>query len=116
MCIRDSGCARCHDHKYDPITQREFYQLFAFFNNVPESGLIKADNPPPVLSVPSQEQEKELKRLSSAAVSYTHLDVYKRQILIPPPSAFTHHFSKPGTKIVPLLPNHPAPSAGEGSS
>ena len=32
------GCARCHDHKYDPITQRDFYQLFAFFNNVPEKG------------------------------------------------------------------------------
>ncbi len=60
------GCARCHDHKYDPITQREFYQLFAFFNNVPESGLIKADNPPPVLSVPSAQQEQELKNLSSA--------------------------------------------------
>jgi hypothetical protein len=60
------GCARCHDHKYDPITQREFYQLFSFFNNVPESGLIKADNPPPVLSVPSQEQENELKRLAAA--------------------------------------------------
>ena len=60
------GCARCHDHKYDPITQREFYQLFAFFNNVPESGLIKNENPPPVLSVPSQEQEKELTRLSAA--------------------------------------------------
>jgi len=59
------GCARCHDHKYDPITQREFYQLFAFFNNVPESGLIKADNPPPVLSVPSAQQEQELKRLSA---------------------------------------------------
>jgi len=60
------GCARCHDHKYDPITQREFYQLFAFFNNVPESGLIKADNPPPVLSVPSAQQELELKNLSAA--------------------------------------------------
>ena len=59
------GCARCHDHKYDPITQREFYQLFAFFNNVPESGLIKADNSPPVLSVPSAQQEQELKRLTA---------------------------------------------------
>ena len=33
------GCAQCHDHKYDPITQKEFYRLYAFFNNVPESGL-----------------------------------------------------------------------------
>ena len=34
-----AGCARCHDHKYDPLTQREFYQLYAFFNNVPEKGI-----------------------------------------------------------------------------
>lgn len=32
------GCARCHDHKYDPLTMKDFYSLFAFFNNVPEIG------------------------------------------------------------------------------
>ena len=34
-------CARCHDHKYDPISQENYYQLFSFFNNVPEHGLIE---------------------------------------------------------------------------
>ncbi len=33
------GCTRCHDHKYDPLTQRDYYSMMAFFNNVPETGV-----------------------------------------------------------------------------
>lgn len=33
------GCARCHDHKYEPISQKDYYRMFAFFNNVPEKGI-----------------------------------------------------------------------------
>jgi len=33
-----AGCSRCHDHKFDPLTQREFFQLAAFFNNIDEKG------------------------------------------------------------------------------
>ena len=60
------GCARCHDHKFDPILQRDYYQLFAFFNNGPETGLVKEDDPPPTLDVATAEQRAELERLRTA--------------------------------------------------
>ena len=48
------GCARCHSHKFDPITHKEFYQFFAFFNTVPEQGLDGQNgNAEPVLPLPS---------------------------------------------------------------
>ncbi len=54
------GCARCHDHKYDPVSQKNYYQLSAFFNNIEEAGQISWDNamPAPVLLLPSKEQEE----------------------------------------------------------
>jgi hypothetical protein len=62
------GCARCHDHKYDPFTQREFYSLFAFFNNVPEQGrAIKIGNSPPFIAAPTRQQEEQLARLEKGA-------------------------------------------------
>jgi len=55
------GCAQCHDHKYDPISQREFYQLYSFYYNVPESGLDGNDgNAKPFIQVPSHDEEVEL--------------------------------------------------------
>jgi hypothetical protein len=51
------GCARCHDHKYDPVSQREFYQLYSYFNSIDESGRVDAGgNANPVLPVPTKEQ------------------------------------------------------------
>src|SRR3712207_4543865 len=60
-------CSQCHDHKYDPLTQKEFYQLYAFFNNVPENGLDgKKGNAVPFLKVPNPQQKAELDALAKA--------------------------------------------------
>jgi hypothetical protein len=62
------GCARCHDHKYDPLTQKDFYSFLAFFHNVPESGIgtysanIRRSSPP-FLKLPSPEIESKLVEL-----------------------------------------------------
>ena len=62
------GCARCHDHKFDPISQEDFYRLFSFFNSIDEPGLYSQILDPnrahePILAVPSPEQEQEIARL-----------------------------------------------------
>jgi hypothetical protein len=60
------GCARCHDHKFDPVSQKEFYQLFAYFNNVPEQGrAFKYGNSPPTIASPTQEQQAQLAALDA---------------------------------------------------
>jgi len=48
-------CSRCHDHKFDPLTQKDFYRLFAFFNNIDEAGLGPNNgNSPPFIEVPKR--------------------------------------------------------------
>jgi hypothetical protein len=62
------NCARCHDHKFDPITQRDYYGLKAFFHNVSENGIADYEIPirrsnPPVLALTTPEQEARLEEL-----------------------------------------------------
>ena len=55
------GCAVCHDHKLDPITQKEFYQVFSIFNNISENAMDgNALLPPPMLKLPSPDQQQQL--------------------------------------------------------
>lgn len=64
------ACAQCHDHKYDPITQRDFYSLYAFFHNVPENGLDGSKgNAAPVVKTPTVEQQAKLNELRGTIVS-----------------------------------------------
>src|SRR5262249_37344539 len=62
------GCARCHDHKYDPISMKEFYSLFAFFNNIEGSALDgNAARHEPTMRVAGPEQRAALERLETRA-------------------------------------------------
>ncbi|MBI5800437.1 MAG: DUF1553 domain-containing protein [Verrucomicrobia bacterium] len=65
------ACAQCHDHKYDPVTMRDFYSLYAFFHNVPEKGKdgTRVLNPEPRMAVPSSEQDRELAKLTERIAS-----------------------------------------------
>lgn len=61
-------CAQCHDHKYDPISAKDYYSTYAFFNNLDDSGQISydpADIPVPTMMLPTKEQQAISKALTS---------------------------------------------------
>ncbi len=65
-----AGCAVCHDHKYDPLSQKEFYQLSAFFNNTTQKAMDgNRKDTPPVIVVPKPEDQSRWDELQSATIS-----------------------------------------------
>ena len=59
------NCARCHDHKFDPISQKDYYAMNAFFNNVKELGMTGDDgNYGPMLQLPDPKTEEDLKQIN----------------------------------------------------
>lgn len=70
------NCCRCHDHKYDPVSQREFYQLFAYFNSVEESGVLapttkRAENTPPLMTLLTPELKQQQTELQQTVATLT---------------------------------------------
>ena len=64
------GCAVCHDHKFDPVTQKEFYQLYAFFNASADAAMDgNALAPPPIIKVPTDDQTRMLSELDQQVAS-----------------------------------------------
>lgn len=61
------GCSRCHDHKFDPLSQRDFYRFYAFFNNIDEVGIDgRAGNAKPYIEAPTQLQQRHRTELSAS--------------------------------------------------
>jgi len=86
------NCCRCHEHKYDPISQKEFYQLFAYFNSIEESGVIDNEgnvnrnrsggNQRPTIRVVTKDDEAALAKLE-AAVSAAQAEVNAAEKQLP---------------------------------
>ncbi|MEN8772720.1 MAG: DUF1553 domain-containing protein [Akkermansiaceae bacterium] len=72
-------CAQCHDHKYDPISQKEYYQFFAFFNNTTDPGMqTRNGNQAPVVEVHDEERMKRLAELhKQVTVSDQKIESYR---------------------------------------
>ena len=84
------ACARCHDHKYDPISQKNFYEMTSYFNNINESGQISWNNamPVPTLLLTSDEEEKMLSYLERL-IQDSEAKIYKLK-----EDDLTNHFTK----------------------
>jgi hypothetical protein len=100
------GCCRCHDHKFDPITQKEFYQLYSFFNNVPETGKEqeKAGNHKPFIKAPRPFEVERLKELD-AVVAAAETKVKAKEAELPALLAkweTSAEASKPAVQWTPL--------------
>ncbi|QDU75695.1 Planctomycete cytochrome C [Bremerella volcania] len=77
-------CCRCHDHKYDPLSQREYYQMFAFFNSIDEAGLYSfftPSVPTPTLLLTDDAQATRLKALDQKV---TDLEAALAKLEMPP--------------------------------
>ena len=85
-------CARCHDHKFDPVSQRNYYQLFAYFNQTPVTGGGGDPQTPPVLTVRSESDSARLTSLEAEVARVERARAARRETLLPRQTAWERGF------------------------
>ena len=103
-------CAKCHDHKYDPISQKDYYSTFAFFNQLPEKGYqgdiysgFPAD--PPRITITSEEVKDVLKFINKKDSMPVNVMVMKDTVLRPTHILKRGEYDKPGDLVGFNVPN-----------
>jgi hypothetical protein len=87
------GCAQCHDHKYDPISQQDYYKFYAFFNNVPEQGLDgREGNAVPVMQAPTLQQQQQISDIQSQIARLESELATRRKTAVEEFAAWEHQF------------------------
>ncbi|WP_190810795.1 PSD1 and planctomycete cytochrome C domain-containing protein [Flagellimonas sp. S3867] len=103
-------CARCHDHKYDPVSQKDHFQLFGFFNNLDEDGLMPSAQaiPKPYMAVTKQDAEGILNFVNMTNVSKPKIDVMVMQDMPNPRETFVLNrgvYDQPTDQVFPGTPD-----------
>nr|WP_298793522.1 PSD1 and planctomycete cytochrome C domain-containing protein [uncultured Allomuricauda sp.] len=102
-------CARCHDHKYDPVSQKDHFQLFGFFNNLDEDGLMANAQviPKPYMAVTKQDAEGVLDFINMTNVSEPKLEIMVMQDMPNPRETFVLNrgvYDQPTDQVFPGTP------------
>ncbi len=102
-------CARCHDHKYDPIRQEDYFSLFSFFNNVPEKGLIEEyfTTPKPYLNISKKDIAATLKFIQQLEEDQDTVALMVMEESSPPRKTFILErgaYDQPSKEVFPNMP------------
>ncbi|MEL6976614.1 MAG: DUF1549 and DUF1553 domain-containing protein, partial [Bacteroidota bacterium] len=111
-------CARCHDHKYDPLSQKEHFQLFSFFNSIDENGLMAnaSEIPKPYMTITKGESEKILDFINMNQVESKDIAVMVMEEMPKPRETFILNrgvYDQPTDLVSPATPEAILPFPNE---